>query len=131
MKHCCGRYEAASDFDSVTAYFVPSDRSQSSSSSALTQPAPQATAAGDEAAAEQREAGGQLQQQGGHTAGCTAVKAQLLVASDGYFSRVRRQCLADGPPEVRRPCLRPPAASSSHTYPHISWQVFRQIVDHS
>jgi 2-polyprenyl-6-methoxyphenol hydroxylase-like FAD-dependent oxidoreductase len=29
------------------------------------------------------------------------VSASLLVAADGYFSRVRRQCLDDGPPEYR------------------------------
>lgn len=29
-----------------------------------------------------------------------AVEAQLLVASDGYFSRVRKQCVNDGPPQV-------------------------------
>jgi 2-polyprenyl-6-methoxyphenol hydroxylase-like FAD-dependent oxidoreductase len=29
-----------------------------------------------------------------------SVQAQLLVAADGYFSRVRRQCLDDGPPQV-------------------------------
>jgi hypothetical protein len=29
-----------------------------------------------------------------------AVISRLVVASDGYFSRVRRQCLDDGPPEV-------------------------------
>jgi 2-polyprenyl-6-methoxyphenol hydroxylase-like FAD-dependent oxidoreductase len=28
------------------------------------------------------------------------VEAQLLVASDGYFSRVRKQCVNDGPPQV-------------------------------
>lgn len=33
--------------------------------------------------------------------GPDAVKARLLVASDGYFSSVRRQCLNDGPPQVR------------------------------
>lgn len=36
---------------------------------------------------------------------CIAVKARLLVAADGYFSRVRRQCLADGPPEVCHTCV--------------------------
>jgi hypothetical protein len=43
---------------------------------------------------QQQEPQGQQQPQ------AMAVTSQLLVASDGYFSRVRRQCLDDGPPEV-------------------------------
>lgn len=43
----------------------------------------------------------QQQQQDEQQHELVSVTAKLLVAADGYFSRVRRQCLADGPPEVR------------------------------
>lgn len=77
-QHCS--YELAQDAgegDHITAFFKPSSSSSTLPSSggstfSRTEPAP-----------------------------LVAVKAQLLVASDGYFSRVRKQCLADGPPVVR------------------------------
>ncbi len=33
-----------------------------------------------------------------HLTGQEPVRTQLLVGADGYFSRVRQQCLGDGPP---------------------------------
>ena len=35
------------------------------------------------------------------------VRAKVLIGADGYFSRIRKQCLNDGPPlfAVRLHCL--------------------------
>ena len=30
--------------------------------------------------------------------GKPSVRAKLLIGADGYFSRIRKQCLDDGPP---------------------------------
>jgi 2-polyprenyl-6-methoxyphenol hydroxylase-like FAD-dependent oxidoreductase len=70
-------YELSPDSGHVTAFFKPS------SSSSLT--------ASD---------GSTYSRTGALGAGPVAVKARLLIASDGYFSSVRRQCLNDGPPQV-------------------------------
>ncbi len=35
----------------------------------------------------------------------TPVTAKLLVAADGYFSRVRQQCIDDGPPTWAGTCI--------------------------
>jgi 2-polyprenyl-6-methoxyphenol hydroxylase-like FAD-dependent oxidoreductase len=72
------RYEDADAGDCITSHFRGTTNAASITTAAST-------------AQEQQQ-----QQPAG-----VSVSAQLLVAADGYFSRVRRQCLADGPPEVR------------------------------
>lgn len=72
------RYEDADAGDCITSHFRGTTNAASITTAAST-------------AQEQQQ-----QQPAG-----VSVSAQLLVAADGYFSRVRRQCLGDGPPEVR------------------------------
>lgn len=75
-------YETSPDSEHVTAYFKPSQGSSglvSSSSGSTYSKSVSAPAAGSSV---------------------VAVKARVLVASDGYFSRVRKQCMDDGPPTV-------------------------------
>jgi hypothetical protein len=68
-----------------------------------------------------------------------SVSAQLLVAADGYFSRVRRQCLGDGPPEVRGSifplvCIKPNFCTTALGTPCLalhSWQCICGIVGSS
>lgn len=69
-------YKLAENGERITAYFKPSDSSSSVPSSDGNTFSRTDTAPG------------------------IAVEAQLLVASDGYFSRVRKQCVNDGPPQV-------------------------------
>ena len=42
--------------------------------------------------------------------GHPAVHAKLLIGADGYFSKIRQQCLNDGPPEF---AVGPPSQSCS------------------
>ena len=36
-----------------------------------------------------------------------SVRAKILVGADGYFSKVRKQCLDDGPPQFAVSCFSP------------------------
>jgi hypothetical protein len=65
-------YEDSPDGSHVTAFFKPTTNSDSNATNSSLQPA------GSEA---------------------VAVQAKVLVGCDGYFSRVRRQCLDDGLPQ--------------------------------
>jgi hypothetical protein len=82
------RYECAEGSSIITAYFKPA---RAAAAAGAEEPSAAAKGPAAAAAAEGPAAPPK----------CIAVTAHLLVASDGYFSRVRRQCLADGPPEVR------------------------------
>lgn len=53
--------------------------------------------------------------------GQAPVRAKLLVGADGYFSRVRNQCLDDGPPDFVVSLLpEAPALQLSHQ-DHCPW----------
>lgn len=85
-RHTPCSYETSPDDSSITAYFKPSagvNSVDNNSSSRLR--------AGD---------GSSYSKSASDDDGRVAVQAKLLVASDGYFSRVRRQCLDDGLPQV-------------------------------
>lgn len=49
--------------------------------------------------------------------GHPSVKAKVLIGADGYFSRIRKQCLDDGPPTF---AVRVSIANTKHRYIQIN-----------
>lgn len=114
-QHLACRYECDEAAGLVTTYFRAGGASGAASApikqhtqptavqdtdpAAGSQPTPAPVAAASNSAAV--AATGVLAEDPGQQQGqVVAVISRLVVASDGYFSRVRRQCLDDGPPEV-------------------------------
>jgi hypothetical protein len=95
------RYECAEGSNTITAHFRPVRTSITAAAAAAGAPDAEQPQAPDNCNGVESA---QPQDAAASTKGIT-VTARLLVAADGYFSRVRRQCLADGPPEVSHTCL--------------------------
>jgi 2-polyprenyl-6-methoxyphenol hydroxylase-like FAD-dependent oxidoreductase len=85
----------------ITAFFTPTLGRGGASAAAAA--AITAAAAGTNSQQQQQVAaanGSTYSRLQGGSSGGVSVRARVLVGCDGYFSRVRRQCLNDGPPVV-------------------------------